>query len=377
MIVKQEIESISEAQRTMKICNACRYCESYCAVFPAMELRREFSKWDVYYLANLCHDCRACYYSCQYSPPHEFDLNIPRTFSKLRTITYSKYVWPASFAILFKKSGWFILSTALFIIASLFLMIFLFGSRDILSAEQQINSSFYNVIPEAILIGVSLIVSLFALVSVIKSSKFFLHSIGSNSYELKLKSFFNTFKDVLTLRYLGGYGDGCNYKDESFSNARRWAHQMILYGFMSTFAATVIAAIYEHLLDIKPLYGYSSFPVILGVLGGISQIIGIIYMLWLKLASDRAPYYRQLLGFDLSFTVLLFFVNFSGLFLFIMRETSAMKIILIIHIGLVWTLFLYLPYSKFTHAIYRFTALVYYNRHYAPNTTALSMKKKY
>ena len=61
----------------MTICNACRYCEGFCAVFPAMELRRTFTDQDLKYLANLCHNCRGCYYACQYAPPHEFNLNVP------------------------------------------------------------------------------------------------------------------------------------------------------------------------------------------------------------------------------------------------------------------------------------------------------------
>ena len=32
---------IKDGERQMTICNACRYCEGYCAVFPAMELRRD------------------------------------------------------------------------------------------------------------------------------------------------------------------------------------------------------------------------------------------------------------------------------------------------------------------------------------------------
>ena len=28
---------VDEARRSMEICNACRYCEGYCPVFPAME----------------------------------------------------------------------------------------------------------------------------------------------------------------------------------------------------------------------------------------------------------------------------------------------------------------------------------------------------
>ena len=91
-------ETVAEAQRLMQICNACRYCEGYCAVFPAIELRRTFSTGDLGYLANLCHDCRACYSACPYSPPHEFSLNLPQTMAKLRAETYAEFAWPRSMA---------------------------------------------------------------------------------------------------------------------------------------------------------------------------------------------------------------------------------------------------------------------------------------
>jgi Fe-S oxidoreductase len=65
-------DAIAEGQRIMTICNSCRYCEGYCAVFPAMEQRLDFPRADMNYLANLCHNCAECYYACQYAPPHEF-----------------------------------------------------------------------------------------------------------------------------------------------------------------------------------------------------------------------------------------------------------------------------------------------------------------
>jgi citrate/tricarballylate utilization protein len=67
--------TLAEADRLMTVCNSCRYCEGLCAVFPAMEMRRAFSDGDLNYLANLCHSCGACYVDCQFSPPHEFDVN--------------------------------------------------------------------------------------------------------------------------------------------------------------------------------------------------------------------------------------------------------------------------------------------------------------
>ncbi len=38
----------AEAARQMQICNACRYCETFCAVFPAMTRSLEFGVADVH-----------------------------------------------------------------------------------------------------------------------------------------------------------------------------------------------------------------------------------------------------------------------------------------------------------------------------------------
>src|SRR5262245_57273448 len=84
----------AEAARLMTVCNSCRYCEGLCAVFPAMEMRRDFPAGDLNYLANLCHACGACYLDCQFSPPHEFNVNVPRVLSQVRAESYAAYAWP-------------------------------------------------------------------------------------------------------------------------------------------------------------------------------------------------------------------------------------------------------------------------------------------
>src|SRR5262245_41492325 len=100
----------AEAARQMQICNACRYCEGFCAVFPAMTRRLEFARADIHYLANLCHNCGACLHACQYAPPHEFAVNFPRAMAQVRARTYQDYAWPAAFAALYRRAG---LTTAL------------------------------------------------------------------------------------------------------------------------------------------------------------------------------------------------------------------------------------------------------------------------
>ncbi|HEY4349953.1 MAG TPA: tricarballylate utilization protein TcuB, partial [Paraburkholderia sp.] len=115
-------ENETEVARQMQICNACRYCEGFCAVFPAMTRRLEFGKADVNYLANLCHNCGACYHACQYAPPHEFAVNVPQAMAKVRLDTYSEYAVPSFMGALYKRNG-LTLSLALAFGLALFLVL--------------------------------------------------------------------------------------------------------------------------------------------------------------------------------------------------------------------------------------------------------------
>ena len=97
-------KALDEAERLMTVCNSCRYCEGLCAVFPAMEMRRAFPDGDLNYLANLCHGCGACYYDCQFSPPHEFNVNVPVNLAQVRAESYQAYAWPRALAPLFERA---------------------------------------------------------------------------------------------------------------------------------------------------------------------------------------------------------------------------------------------------------------------------------
>jgi citrate/tricarballylate utilization protein len=82
--------------------------------------------------------------------------------------------------------------------------------------------------------------------------------------------------------------------------------------------------------------------------------------MWLKIQSDSEPRDSSQTGMEVGFLLLLFLTSLTGLILLALRETSAMGMLLAIHLGIVLALFLLLPYSKFVHGIYRYGALVRY-----------------
>ena len=117
------LDTFDEGARVMRMCNACRYCESHCAVFPAMERRLDFTAKDIAYLANLCHNCGSCYHHCQYAPPHEFAIDVPVAFAAARLQTYRDYAWPRALGVLYERNG-----LAVALIASASLIVFLLAT---------------------------------------------------------------------------------------------------------------------------------------------------------------------------------------------------------------------------------------------------------
>jgi len=352
-------DSLKEAERVLVVCNACRYCEGFCAVFPAIELRRTFSHQDLKYLANLCHNCRDCYYACQYAPPHDFALNVPKTLGELRLETYRDFTWPGFFAGLFRQSGLAAVLITVLSVAMVLLFLLVFQEPAVTFAPHRGEGAFYAVIPYLLMVIPFSAMGLCILAILLAGAAKFLRDTGGKLSELAdPRANMRAVWDALRLRYLEGGGHGCNYPDERFSHIRRWFHHLVFYGFMICFASTTIAAIYDHLLHWRAPYPFWSWPVMLGTIGGVALLIGTGGLLYLKRRMDGAPAAPGAFGMDVGFLALLFLTSLTGLLLMVMRETPAMGILLAVHLGIVGGLFITMPYGKFVHAVYRYAALV-------------------
>ncbi|MDF3839262.1 tricarballylate utilization 4Fe-4S protein TcuB [Cupriavidus basilensis] len=351
----------AEVGRVMQICNACRYCEGFCAVFPAMTRRLEFAKADIHYLSNLCHNCGACYHACQYAPPHEFAVNVPQAMAKVRAQTYADYAWPGAFGGLYRRAG---LATALALAAGLVLFLVLAVAMRGSLLHAPLAGNFYAIFPHNLLAAMFGAVFGFAVLALgVGVTRFWRKvSPGEVEGEARGPAIGGAAHDALRLRYLdGGHGQGCNNADDAFTLWRRRFHHFTFYGFMLCFAATAVATLYHYLLDLHAPYALGSLPVLLGTAGGIGLLIGPAGLLWLNLKRDPRTGDAAQKPMDRGFIALLFLTSLSGLALLAWRDSAAMALLLALHLGVVMALFLTLPYGKFAHGIYRSAALLKWN----------------
>jgi citrate/tricarballylate utilization protein len=355
-----------EVARQLQICNACRYCEGFCAVFPAMTRRLEFGKADIHYLANLCHNCGACYHACQYAPPHEFAVNVPQSMAQVRGQTYADYAWPSALGALYKRNGLTVAlalagGLALFLIAMVKSAALMPGSL----LNQPLAGNFYAIFPHNLLVSMFLPIFSFVVLALALGVRKFWKNITTQGVanvgtgQISSSAAVEASADVLRLKYLGGgHGEGCNNEDDAWTLWRKRAHHATFYGFMLCFASTSVATVYHYFFKWQAPYALTSLPVLLGTLGGIGLLVGPAGLLWLNLRRDPNTADLSQKPMDLGFIALLFLTSLTGLALMLWRDTPFLVLLLAVHLGVVMALFVTLPYGKFAHGIFRSAALL-------------------
>jgi citrate/tricarballylate utilization protein len=347
---------LAEASRQLTICNACRYCEGFCAVFPALERRSLFSAGDVVQLANLCHDCRACFDACMYSPPHEFAVNPPLVLSAMRAASYERYAWPRTVprvlrgrvGLLFGLAGGAALLLALAIATR--------GAHALVAPSHGAFSP-YAVISYPAMLATFIAATCYGLVIMLVAGHSYWRDVGGT--RIRRPELSRAVRAAVTLRNQRGGGGECYYPDdEQPSPLRRRLHHVVAGGFALCLVSTIAAGVLQDILGSDPPYPLVSVPVISGTLGGVAFVIGSIGLLELKRRSSPVTSYAAMTMKDYGLLAALALLGITGLALLALRDTPAYPVAFLVHLSAVLLAFVTWPYGKFVHLVYRFLALV-------------------
>ncbi len=155
-----------------------------------------------------------------------------------------------------------------------------------------------------------------------------------------------------------------NFTSCTTARARYPAHLGVFFGFLalSLVSIWVITAKFNPLISSDFVYPFSLLSPwkILANLGGFALLLGCTWMIYDRLEfSDNAGESNY---FDWIFIWTLFLVAVTGFITEVMhflRLEPHRHVAYFIHLMFVFTVLIYLPYSKFAHVIYRTTAMVF------------------
>ena len=319
----------TEADRLMTVCNSCRYCEGLCAVFPAMEMRRTFPDGDLNYLANLCHGCGACYVDCQFSPPHEFNVNVPRVLCAgagailRRLCLAARAVRPV-----FERNG-----LAISLIAALSVAAFIARLRRLARPGGAVRRPHRagRLLPAD------------AAQRDGRCSSARRSSTPSSRSCMGMRTFWRDIGEpAATLAEPAPLWQAM--KDAGNAALSRWRRRRLLQrgrrarptgaGSITTSRSTASCSasprpawrrFYHYLLGREAPYAWYDLPVVLGTLGGIGLIVGPVGLLAAKMAArSRRWRTRRASAWMWPSSAMLFLTSLTGLALLVLRETPAM-----------------------------------------------------
>ena len=166
------------------------------------------------------------------------------------------------------------------------------------------------------------------------------------------------------LRYLDGGGVGCVNEDERPNDRRKIYHHLTFYGFVLCFAVDLRRRRSITICSAREApYPWWDLPVVLGTLGGIGLLIGPLGLLTRKMeARSRAGRPGSASAWMSPSSSMLFLTSLTGLGAAGAARHRRDGPLLALHLGVVFALFITMPYGKFVHGIYRFVALVRYAR---------------
>jgi quinone-modifying oxidoreductase subunit QmoC len=359
-VIKPDLEFVKGVMaaggESLKKCYQCATCTVVCKVtpdknpFPRKEmvwaqwgLKEKFQGNPDVWLCHQCSDCTA--YCPRGAKPGE-------VLGAIRKQTIKQYSAPGMLVDVVNKKA---LLPLIFILPAVLLAVLLsaagtFGipEGDIVFAKFASTGFIQIVFTPALLFGLA--------VGVLGMKKFWSdmkHANNAHAGDL-MTSLVNTLKDIA----------GHNRFKNCNENSDRYAsHFLVFYGFVAAAIATALGVLYIDILRIESPFGLAKgMPVkIFGNVGAIGIIVGIILMM-----SNRFKHAEKLGGvgsyFDWLLITTIAVVGISGFFAQLFRIAGVASVaypVYFIHLVFVFSLFIYLPFSKLAHMFYRGAAICF------------------
>ncbi|HEV2720788.1 MAG TPA: heterodisulfide reductase-related iron-sulfur binding cluster [Thermoanaerobaculia bacterium] len=90
----------AELRRVFDVCHTCRMCFNYCPSFPslfnAIDAKGDaevagLTAAEIDEVVDLCYQCKLCYVKCPYTPPHKFNVDLPRLLFRAKLARVRKH----------------------------------------------------------------------------------------------------------------------------------------------------------------------------------------------------------------------------------------------------------------------------------------------
>jgi quinone-modifying oxidoreductase subunit QmoC len=346
---------ITAGGESLKKCYQCATCSVVCNVTPdSKPFPRKEMVWAQWGLKDkfkgnpdvwLCHQCNDCTVYCpRGAKPGE-------VLGAIRKQSIQQYSTPASLAGLVNNKKFLPL---LFLIPAVLLAIIIsaaghFGIPD----GEIVFTKFLPVLPIQIVFSPALIFGL--VVGVLGIRKFWAdmkQASGVASGDLK-GSIIDTVKEFLSHK---------TFKDCGVSADRYTSHLLVFYSFVALFITTAIGAIYiDFLHKESPFsFGYGTPVKFFGLVGAVALFAGVVLMITNRIKNaDRVGIGSY---FDWLLISIVGVVMASGILSWLLRVADVAALaypVYFIHLVFVFSLFLYLPYSKLAHLFYRGAAICF------------------
>jgi quinone-modifying oxidoreductase subunit QmoC len=346
---------IAAGGESLKKCYQCATCTVVCNVtpdenpFPRKEmlwaqwgLKEKFQGNPDVWLCHQCSDCTA--YCPRGAKPGE-------VLGAIRKQTIKQYSAPGVLVDTVNKKA---LMPLIFIVPAVLLAVLLSAAGTFKIHEGEVIFSKFAstrflqfVFTPALLFGLA--------VGLLGMRKFWADMKQANKvYSGDLKGSL-----IATLKDIAGHK---GFKKCEVSADRYTSHLLVFYGFVAAAIATAIGVLYIDVLGLESPFrlGYGTPVKLFGNIGAFGIIVGIILMM-----SNRFKNSEKLgVGsyFDWLLISIIAIIGISGFLAQLLRVAGVAPIaypVYFIHLVFVFSLFIYLPFSKLAHMFYRGAAICF------------------